>query len=272
VVAIAVVLAILAAVGVIVYTNQVRTQVTEEETVAVLVSNQDIPANTNLNPLIAESAFTFVRVPEDALVEGAVTSQDQLVDQTTAAPIFAREQIPLSRLSSGAGSVSFAGVSEGHVGLTIDLESARGGGGIVQRGDSVALYATFDAGTPITKQDLRRLLTPQQLTRFLETIGAPTAQSQAFILPFKVTTTIVPTVKVLGIQNPEVNEEGRSSGGSIQMSLDLLPEDARYTVFSSEAATLWIGLLHPEDAEEGHPIEGQVGIDYDRLVGEVVQP
>ena len=63
VVAIAVVLAVLAAVGVMVYTNQVRTEVTEQDTVAVVVANQDIPANTNLDPLVAEGVFDFVRVP-----------------------------------------------------------------------------------------------------------------------------------------------------------------------------------------------------------------
>ena len=276
VVAIAVVLAVLAAVGVIVYTNQVRTEVTEQDTVAVVVANQDIPANTNLDALIAEGVFDFVRVPEDALVAGAVTTQEELQGETTVAPIFAREQIPTSRLSSGAGNVSFAGVTEGHVGLTMNLDSSRGGGGIVQRGDSVAMYATFPQGTPVTKEGLEKLLSPQQIQRFFDSLvssasGANVGQSDVFLTPFPVTTTLVPTVKVIGIQNPTVDDQGRSAGGSVQMTLDLLPEDARNLVFANEGATLWVGLLPPSDAEEGYPLEGQVGIDYDRLVG-VVNP
>ena len=277
VVAIAVVLAVLAAVGVIVYTNQVRTEVTEQDTVAVVVANQDIPANTNLDPLVAEGVFAFVRVPEDALVAGAVTAQDQLQGETTVAPIFAREQIPTSRLSSGAGDVSFAGVSEGHVGLTMSLDSSRGGGGIVQRGDSVALYATFQQGTPVTKEGLDRLLSQQQIQRFFDGLvgasaGTNLGQSDVFVMPFSVTTTLVPTVKVIGIQNPTVDEQGRSAGGDVQMTLDLLPDDARNLVFANEGATLWVGLLPPSDAEEGYPLDGQIGIDYDRLIGEVVEP
>jgi Flp pilus assembly protein CpaB len=276
VVAIAVVLAVLAAVGVIVYTNQVRDEVTTDNTVAVLVANQDIAANTNLSPLVEQGIFEFVRVPEDALVAGAVTTQEELVDQTTVAPIFAREQIPTSRLSSGAGDVSFAGVSDGHLGVAIDLETARGGGGVVQRGDSVSLFATFQQGTPVTKEGLDRLLSPQQIQRFFDgLIGAEAAtslgQKDAFVMPFNVTVNLVPTVKVLAIQNPAVDETGRSGGGNISMMLDLLPEDARSLVFASETATLWVGLLPPSDAETGFETEGQVGIDYDRLIGVVEQ-
>ena len=276
VVAIAVVLAVLAAVGVIVYTNQVRTEVTEQDTVAVVVANQDIAANTTLDPLVDQGVFTFVRVPEEALVAGAITAIDQLRGETSVAPIFAREQIPTSRLSSGAGQVSFAGVTDGHVGLTMTLDSSRGGGGIVQRGDSVAIYATFPQGTPVTKEGLEKLLSAQQIQRFFDNLigsasGTNLGQTDAFLTPFPVTTTLVSTVKVIGIQNPTVDEQGRSAGGSVQMTLDLLPEDARNLVFANEGATLWVGLLPPSDAEEGYPLEGQVGIDYDRLVG-VVNP
>ena len=276
VVAIAVVLAVLAAVGVIVYTNQVRTQVTEEDTVAVLVSNQDIAANTNLDALIAQGVFDFVRVPEDALVAGAVTTQEELQGQTTAAPIFAREQIPTSRLSSGSGDLSFAGISEGHVGVAMSLQASRGGGGIVQQGDSVALYATWQQGTLVTKEGLDKLLSPQQVQRFFDTVvgtsaGTSLGQADAFVMPFTATVNLIPSVKVLSIQNPAVDEQGRSSGGDIQMMLDLLPEDAQSLVFANETATLWLGLLPPSDAEKGYETPGRVGIDYDRLVG-VIAP
>jgi Flp pilus assembly protein CpaB len=277
VVAIAVVLAVLAAVGVIVYTNQVRTQVEVENTVPVLVSNQDIPANTNLDALIADGAFEFVRVPENALVADAVTTEEQLTGRTTTAPIFAREQITESRLSGGDSSLSVIGVSEGHLGLTVSLEAARGGGGIVQRGDTVAVFATFEEGTVVTREALRTLLSPNQIQRFFDSLvqaGAATnlGQSDVFLMPFKFTVVLVPAVDVLSIQNPTVDEQGRQAEtGVVQMSLDMLPEDARNLVFASETATIWVGLLPPSDAEEGYPIEGQFGVDADRLVG-VVRP
>jgi Flp pilus assembly protein CpaB len=275
VVAIAVVLAVLAAVGVIVYTNQVRDEVTTQDTVPVLVANQDIPANTSLDPLIEQGVFEFVRVPETALVAGAVTSQDELVGQSTVAPIFAREQIPTSRLSSGERDVSFQGVSDGHIGVAMSLEAPRGGAGVVQSGDSVAVYATFAEGTPVLRDDLEKLLTPQLIDQFIELqLGgnAPTNTDKAFTILKDTTVTLVPTVKVLTVQNPPVDEQGRRAEGQVSMLLDLLPEDASNVVFANETARLWLGLLPPSDAETGYDDQvATIGIDYDRLVG-VVKP
>ena len=108
VVAIAVVLALLAAAGVIVYTSNLEEQVKTENTTTVLVSSADIPANTQLDPLIANGQFREVDIPNDALVLGAVTSFDELSGQTTAAPILANEQIPSTRLASAAASTCSA--------------------------------------------------------------------------------------------------------------------------------------------------------------------
>ena len=59
VVAIAVVLAVVASAAVILYTNGVKEDaVTGGSLSEVVVASQDIPANTNLNPLIDQGAFT----------------------------------------------------------------------------------------------------------------------------------------------------------------------------------------------------------------------
>ena len=64
------------------------------------------------------------------------------------------------------------------------------------------------------------------------------------------TVTLVPTVRVLRIQNPEVDTEtGRSDSSRIQITLDLLPQDAQNLVFAQENARIWLGLLPPD--EEG---------------------
>ena len=123
VVAIAVVLAVLAAVGVIVYTNSVKNG-TGADTTAVIVSDKDIPANTPLNPLIDSGDFGTVNVPNDTLVAGAVTDENELRDQTTSSTIYANEQIPTSRLATGRGNA--LGISDGHVGLGIQVDGARG--------------------------------------------------------------------------------------------------------------------------------------------------
>src|SRR5262245_44197597 len=119
VVAIAVVLAVLAAVGVIVYTSSVRETATSQNTQQVLTSSQDIPANTPLDPLIAQGIFNPTAIPNEAIVPTAVTDVSQLQGQVTSAPIYQNEQIPLNRISSGPGSDNL-GISDGNLALGLE--------------------------------------------------------------------------------------------------------------------------------------------------------
>ena len=86
----------------ILYTNGVKEDaVTGGSLSEVVVASQDIPANTNLNPLLDQGVFSTLRVPTDAVVDGAVSDPSQLRGLTSTAPILANEQIPVGRLSSG---------------------------------------------------------------------------------------------------------------------------------------------------------------------------
>jgi len=67
-------------------------------TVTVVVSTQDIPPNTELTPLIDGGVFRTEVLPIDAMVQGAVTSPEQLRGETTAAYVFQNEQIPIDRI------------------------------------------------------------------------------------------------------------------------------------------------------------------------------
>jgi Flp pilus assembly protein CpaB len=268
VVAIAVVLAVLAAVGVIVYTNQVRNNATSEGTTAVIVSTQDIPAGTQLNPLIDQGVFATVNVPNDAAVKDAVTSQSGLEGETTTAQIFANEQIPTSRLSSSGASNSL-GIDQGHVGLGLSVDGASAVNGAVQVGDHIAIYATFTKGTPVTKSDLKQLLTPAQISKLFGAAGLTTgfAQSPVFLMPYDFTIALVPSVKVLSVQNPPVDTtSGRAQSGSSTFILDLTPTDAQNTVFGTEKATLYLGLLPPSNSN-GYKVGGTIGVPIGSVTG-----
>jgi len=269
VVAIAVVLAALAAVGVIVYTNQVEKSVTEENTVLVVVSSQDIPSNTNLNTLVETGGFQEIRVPESALVAGAVTTLDELRDRVTSAPILANEQIPLSRL--GEGTLNTVGISADHVGLGIDVGGPQSVNGLIQRGDNIVVYATFEKGTPVLKESLKTFLEPAQVEELFEagagTSTTPLSNQDILFMPFNFTMTLVPTVKVLAVQNPPVDQaSGRQGGGNSTLVLDMLPDDAQSLVYANSNSTLWLGLLPPEN-EEGYDSPATVGVPFTRIVG-----
>jgi Flp pilus assembly protein CpaB len=244
VVAIAVVLAVAAAAAVILYTQGVKEDAEQGGSLTtVIVSNQNIPPSQPLDALIDSGAFGEVDVPEKALVSGAVTDIRQLEGQTTVAEILANEQIPVSRLSSGEGNV--VGVSEGHVGVAVELEAPQGGTGNINPGDNVAVFATFQnvqaiAGSPA---QLR-----QQLTNPSATAGAG---SKVDLPDF--TATIIQSVRVLKIENPSVDSETgeQSDSDRIRVTLDLEPQDAQNLVFAQENGLVWLGLLHKED-DNGH--------------------
>jgi len=271
VVAIAVVLALLAAVGVIVYTNSVKTNaVVGSGAVNVLVSKQDISANTALNPLISQGVFETITVPKDAVVSGAVTDESELQNQTTSAPIYANEQIPVSRLSSAN---NLLGISEGHVGLGLQVGGPQSVNGYIQNADQVVVYVTFNRGTVVSNQTLKQLLSPAQIQKFYDAIASngtsssSLASSPALVLPFDFTMTLVKSVKVLSIQNPSVDTStGRSTTGNSIMVLDATPEDAQQIIFASSQGALYLGLL-PQSNKTGYDEPAAIGVPITKVIG-----
>jgi Flp pilus assembly protein CpaB len=270
VVAIAVVLAVLAAVGVIVYTNSVKNG-GGDKTTAVIVSNQDIQANTPLNPLLDSGAFGTVNVPNDTLVAGAVTSENELRDQTTSATIYANEQIPTNRLATGTGNA--LGISEGHVGLGISLDGPNSVNGYIQNNDQVVLYVTYPKGTVVTKQSLKQLLNPAQFQKFLSSIqGTSSGQSAVVTMPVDFTTTLVKSVRVLAVNNPPSDSStGKPGTGGATLVLDMLPADAQSLVLAnSDATQIWLGLLPPNKDNTpatGYNEPGSFGVPFAKVVG-----
>lgn len=234
VVAIAIVLAVAAAAAVILYTQGVKEDaVRGGDLTPVIVSTQEIPANQQLDPLIDQGIFSEIQVPGDALVGGAVKDVEELRGVTTTTPILANEQISTSRLSSAEEPLNLTGVSDGHLGVAIELDAPQGGIGNIQPGDQVQVFATYQ-GVKVIKGDIRRLINS----------AGGTAPPQVDLPDF--TLTLIPTVRVLRIQNPAVDTEtGRSDSSRIQVTLDLLPQDAQNLVFAQEKARVWLGLLPP---------------------------
>jgi Flp pilus assembly protein CpaB len=136
-------------------------------------------------------------------------------------------------LSSSETPLNLTGVSKGHLGVAIELDAPQGGIGNIQPGDQVQVFATYQ-GVKVIKGDIRKLISS----------AGGTAPPQVDLPDF--TLTLIPTVRVLRIQNPSVDTEtGRSDSSRIQVTLDLLPQDAQNLVFAQEKARIWLGLLPP---------------------------
>jgi Flp pilus assembly protein CpaB len=240
VVALAVLLAVAAAGAVVLYTNGVKKAAESGGSLTtVIVAAQDIPANTSLDALIQSGGFKELSVPTDAVVNGAVTSLAELRGQTTTAPVVANEQLTASNLSSGEQvEGGMLGISKGHVALTIKLSVPQGVNGNIQRGDNITVFATYTGASIIKGATLPELVH-----------GTGTTATQD--LP-DFTLSLIPTVRVLQVVNPRIDEAGATTGDSVTLTLDLLPADAQSLTLANQTATLYIGLLPP--GEDGHEI------------------
>jgi pilus assembly protein CpaB len=211
VVFLALVLATLATVGVFLYANGVKEEANSGGAMAaVVVSKEDIPANTNLNVLIAEDQFKIIQVPEVAVVEGAVTSVDQLRDKTNSLPILAGEQIPVARIQ-GEGTVpgGALGIPNGHEAITVSVDAPRAVAGAIGVGDHLAVYGTYSGF-------LAEVLAVYQPNYGDESGGLAGAGAQR-------------------------------GSGAVTMTLALTPVDAQRMVFTMETGSVWFGLLPPND-------------------------
>ena len=113
---------------------------------SVIVSKVDIPANTDLNNLIAEGQFVEKEIPTDALVEGAVTSVSQLRNRRNNAFILAGEQIPISRVEGAKVPGGVLSIPEGHQAVTVSLGAPRAVGAALAGGDNVTIYQCVTLG------------------------------------------------------------------------------------------------------------------------------
>jgi pilus assembly protein CpaB len=258
VVALAVLLAVAAAGAVVLYTNGVKKAAESGGSLTtVIVAVQDIPANSSLDALIESGGFKELSVPADAVVEGAVTSLAELRGQTTTAPIVANEQLTASNLSSGeqveGGQL---GISKGHVALTIKLNAPQGVNGNIQRGDNITVFATFTGASVIKGATLPELVK-----------GTATTTDRQELPDF--TVSLIPTVRVLEVVNPGIDEAGNPTGDAVTLTLDLLPPDAQSLTLANQTATLYIGLLPP--GEDGHAIPAAT-LPVKLLLGKLATP
>ena len=104
------------------------------------------------------------------------------------------------------------------------LDGGPAGYGLIQRGDHVAVYATFKPGELVPRSALRQILNPAQLNKLL---NDPKAVGPIVPIPFKFTAAIVPSARVLNILNPVAVEGSQFSESDIPVTLDLSPSTRR---------------------------------------------
>jgi pilus assembly protein CpaB len=235
VVFLALILATLATAGVFMYSRGVQEEAKTGGTMAqVVVSKVDLPARTDLDQMIKDDQFRTEQVPVGVVVDGAVTSVDQLAGKSNSVAILAGEQIPAARISGNVPGGALA-IPQGMEAITVSLDASRGVAGAINTGDHVVIYGTYTDFTDID--------TGQKV---------PTT-----------TSVLVPTAELLAVFRPIAsstfgsNDESATSGeqlpGSLAVTLALSPEDTQKFVFTMETGRVWFGLLPPD--ENGQPMK-----------------
>jgi len=236
VVFLALILATLATAGVFMYSRGVKTEANTGGTMAqVVVSEVDLPARTDLDQMIKDDQFKIIQVPENVVVDGAITSVDQLAGKSNSEAILAGEQIPAARISGNVPGGALA-IPEGMEAITVSLDASRGVAGAINTGDHVTIYSTFKnaSGKDVASE----------------------FQSET------VTVVLVPTAELLAVYRPLASatlgsDEAASAAeqlpNSMTVTVALTPEDAQHFVFSMESGSVWFGLLPPD--ESGKPME-----------------
>jgi Flp pilus assembly protein CpaB len=244
VVAGALILAFLATAGVFLYINNVRRDAqTGGALSTVLVSATDIPSGTELNPLIDQGAFEPREFPTDSVVDGAVTSVDQLRNRTTTAPILAGEQLALSRLSGTEKQLpgGALGLQPGYEAATVKLEAQQMVGRTLQAGDHVTLYGIF--------RDITVASAPLS-SLFRGGGGGGDTSSGGGTLP-SVAAVVVPDTRVLEVTTAPAEATSTDTQDAVSESqlvtLELAVPDVQKLALTQEAGRVWLGLVRPGD-------------------------
>src|SRR4249919_1347052 len=175
VVFLALILATLATAGVFMYSRGVQEEAKTGGTMLqVVVSKVDIPARTDLDQLINDDQFRIIQVPESVVVDGAVTSLDQLTGKNNSVAILAGEQIPSARISGNVPGGALA-IPKGMEAITVSLDASRGVAGAINSGDQVTIYGTYTDFTDIRTGEKIPTTT---------TVLVPTAELLAVFRPF----------------------------------------------------------------------------------------
>ena len=163
VVFLALILATLATAGVFMYSRGVQEEAKTGGTmVQVVVSKVDLPARTDMDQLIKDDQFRIIQVPESVVVDGAVTSLDQLAGKSNSVAILAGEQIPAARISGNVPGGALA-IPDGMEAITVSLDASRGVAGAINSGDHVTIYSHLHGRSD---QDGRRSCRPSPLSSF----------------------------------------------------------------------------------------------------------
>ncbi len=219
VIPIALLLAVMAAAGVVLYTMNVKEEATTGgPTSTVVVASEDVPAGTELDPLIEEGKLVEQEIPKNYIVPGAVGSLEELQGRTVSQPLVEGEQILANRIDElGTVQGGSLGIPDGFTAYTVELRPEQTVANVLNRGDRVRVFATFS-----------------------EKSGA------------RASVALLPDVKVLAVSSDGDPEQQAATNQLV--TLAVTPDDAaKLALFGQDTGSLWLNLLPPDAPKDQVP-------------------
>jgi len=213
VIPIALLLAVMAAAGVVLYTMNVKEEATTGgPTATVVVASEDVPTGTELDPLIEQGKLVEQEIPKNYIVPGAVGSLEELQGTTVSQPLLEGEQILASRIAElGSVKGGTIGIPQGFSAFTMELRPEQTVANVLNRGDHVRVFATF-----------------------AEKSGA------------RASVALLPDVEVLAVSN-EGDPESQQAATNQLVTLAVTADDAaKLALFGQDTGSLWLNLLPPD--------------------------
>ncbi len=259
----ALVLALVGTVALVGYVSNAEDRALEgEELVEVYVIDQVIPAGTAGDAL--EAFVTVEKVPIKVQASEAVTSLASLSGRVASVDLLPGEQLVDGRFVSRSEVTDRAAgvqVPDDLVELTIQLDPAQAIGGLIDPGQLVAVFASFepfDLVAAVVEVDGEEVALPETIASSVE---GKTPNSTDIILR-KVLVTAVQrvTVRVAGTEEDDNSRFDTAPEDALLVTLAVEPKDAERIVFTAEFGLLWLAVDRDSVPEVADPIQTRESI------------
>lgn len=233
-----------------------------EELVQVYVVTSTVPAGTPAEDL--DQFVTVEEIPAKVRATGAVESLPALAGRVTAVDLVPGEQLVDTRLVERAAFTDReAGVTvpDDMVEVTIKLDPQRAVGGLLEPGQTVAVFSSFepfDLSSAVVNVDGKEVALPQAVAA---EVDGKTPNSTDLIL-HKVLVTAVQMVQdqaAIGADptgdGEEVDRLTTAPNDVVYVTLAVTPFDAERLVFTAEFGQVWLGAERDTVADDADPVQ-----------------
>lgn len=263
---IALVLAAAGTVALVAYVNNAEERALEgEELVEVFVVDTAIPAGTPAEQI--EGAISIEVVPAKVRPENAVDSIPSLAGLVVGIDLVPGEQLLRSRFVDRNDLINReAGVDipDDAVEVTIALDPERAVGGLLNAGDTVAVFASFepfDLAANVIEVDGEEIALPDSIATEVE---GKTPNTTDIILHQILVTAVQEEISTRFDSDDERDRLTEAPEDQLLVTLAVPAVDAERIVFTAEFGLLWLAVERPTVPAEDGPIQTRDLVYIDR--------